>query len=100
VNTSFSVFVAGDFLAKFPLYTEVLDIGNRDIIWVLPWFQKNGFGVDPIDRCLRNVDKGLVHPCSVKWIPFIFIIDLDKKPLEDGEILLIVDVRERYSRYK
>jgi len=98
VNTSFSGFAGGDFLGKFPLDAEVLDIGKRDIVLGLSWLKENGFVVDPMDRCLRNVDKGLVLPCSVRWIPSVSLLDVDKEPLEDDEILLIIDASERYSR--
>ena len=47
--------------------------------------------MDSMGRCLRNVDKGLVLPCSVLWISLVFLSDLDEEPLEDGEILLIID---------
>jgi len=99
VNTSFSVFCMGNFLGKFLLDVEVLDIGKRDIVLGLSWLKENRFVVDPIDKCLRNVDKGLVLPCSVQWIPSVSLLDLDKEPLEDGEILLIIDTSEWCSYY-
>ena len=76
---------------------EVLDFGNRDVILGLSWLTENGFSVDTQDRCLRNVNTGQVIPCSVKWIPDVLI--MEEEPLEDGEILLIIDASERYSRY-
>jgi len=65
----------------------------------LSLLRENGFVVDPMDRCLRNVSTGLVIPCSVQWIPTVSLINLEEEPLEDGEVLLILDVSERYSRY-
>ena len=53
---------------------------------------KNGFSVDTQDRCLRNVNTGQVIPCSVRWIPEVLIMEAEL--LEDGEILLIIDVKE------
>ena len=58
---------------------------------------ENIFSVDTQDRCLRNVISGQVIPCSVRWIPEVVI--MEEQPLEDGKILLIIDVSERYSRY-
>ena len=76
-------------LCKFAMDAEVSDIGNRDVIL--------GFSVDTQDRCLKNVNTGYVIPCSVRWIPKVLI--MEEEPLEDGEILLIIDTSERYSRY-
>ena len=53
--------------------------------------------MDTQDRCLRNVNTGRVIPGSVRWIPEVLI--MEEEPLEDSEILLIIDARERYSRY-
>ena len=58
---------------------------------------ENGFLVDTQDRCLRNINSGLVIPCSVRWIPKVLI--MEEEPLENSEILLIIDTSERYSRY-
>ena len=99
MNTLFSVFSGGNFLDKFPLDTKVLDIGKRDIVLGPCWLKENGFVMDPLDRCLRNVDKGLGLPCSVRWIPSVFLLYLDEELLQDGKILLIIDASERYSHY-
>ena len=53
--------------------------------------------VDTQNRCLRIVNSGQVIPYSVGWIPRVLI--MEEEPLEDGEILLIIDASERYSRY-
>ena len=53
--------------------------------------------MDTQDRCLRNVNTGPVIPCSVRWIPEVLI--MEEEPLEDVEILLIIDASERYSHY-
>ena len=60
---------------------------------------ENGFLVDTQERCLRNAISGLVIPCSVRWIASVTVLDLDLEALEDGEIVLIIDASERYSRY-
>ena len=46
---------------------------------------------------MRNVNSGQIIPCSVRWIPEVLI--MEEEPLEDAEILLIIDASERYSRY-
>ena len=84
-------------LGKLAMDAEVLDIGNRDVILGLSWLTENGFPVDTQDRCLRNVNCGQVIPCSVRSIPEVLMIE--EEALEDGVILLIIDARERYSRY-
>ena len=53
--------------------------------------------MDTQNRCLRNINTGQVIPCSVRWIPEVLI--MEEEPLEDGEILLIIDASERCSRY-
>ena len=53
--------------------------------------------VDTQERRLRNVNIGQVIPCSVRWILEVLI--MEEEPLEDGEILLIIDASKRYSRY-
>ena len=58
---------------------------------------ENGFSVDTQDRSLRNVSSGQVISCSIKWIPELLI--MEEEPLEDGEILLIIDTSKQYSRY-
>ena len=58
---------------------------------------ENGFSLDTQDRCLRNINSSEVIPCSVRWIPEVLI--MEEEPLEDGEILLIIDGSEQYSRY-
>ena len=50
-------------------------------------------------RCLRNAMSGLVIPCSVRWIPSVTVFELYLEPLEDGEIVWIIDTSERYSGY-
>ena len=100
VNSSFKVFDSSHaLLGKFSLDAEVLDIGKKDCILGLSWLVENGFSIDVEARCLRNVSTGLVIPCSVRYIPTVTVIDLEEEPLEDGEILLIIDASERYSRY-
>ena len=97
VNTTFKVMDLFSVLGKFAMDAEVLDIGNRDVILGLAWLTENGFSVDTQYRCLRNVNTGQVIPCSVRWIPEVLI--MEEEPLEDGEILLIIDTSEQYSHY-
>ena len=97
VNTTFKVIDLSSVLGKFAMDAEVLDIGNRDVTLGLSWWTENGLLVDTEDRCLRNVNSGQVIPYSVRWIPEVLIIE--EEPLEDGEILLIINPSERYSRY-
>ena len=51
--------------------------------------------MDIQDRCLQNVNMGEVIPCSVRCIPLGLVGE--EKPMEDGEILLIIDVVKQYS---
>ena len=55
VNTSFKVMDSSFVLRKFTIDTEVLDVGNRDLIMELSWLTENGFSVDTQSICLRNV---------------------------------------------
>ena len=97
VNTMFKVMDLSLVLGKFAMDAEVLDIGIKDVILELSCLTENGFVVDTQDRCLRNINTGQVIPCSVRWIPEVLI--MEEEPLEDSEILLIIDTSERYSRY-
>ena len=105
MNTSFKVLdvitspTSPTVLGKFSLDAEVLHIGNKDCMCGLSWLTENGFLLDTQDRCLRNTISGIVIPCSVRWIPSVTVLDLNLEPLEDGEIVLIIDTSERYSRY-
>ena len=96
MNTLFKAMDSSSVLGKFAMNAEVLYIGNRDVIIGLSWLTEKGFSVDTQDRCLRNVNTGQVIPCSARWIPEVLI--MEEEPLEDGEILLIIDASERYSR--
>ena len=104
VNTSFKVFdlvsstTSPPVLCMFSLDAEVLDIGNQDCILGSSWLTENGFLVDTQDPCLRNAISGLVLACSVRWSPSVTVLDLDLEPLADGELMLIIDASERYSR--
>jgi len=99
VNATFKVFSEGSLLGRFTLDAEVLDIGKWDVILGLSSLEEHRFWVDTPARCLRKDLLGLVIPCSIRWIPSASVLDLGLKPLEDGEILLIIDSSERYSRY-
>ena len=98
VNTTFKVFFEGSLLGRFTLDAEVLEIGKQDVILGLSWLEEHGFWVDTQARCLGKDLSGLVIPCSIRWIPSVSILGLDLEPLEDGEILLIIDASERYPR--
>ena len=92
MNTMFKVMDSSSVLGKFAMDAEVLDIGNRDIILVLSRLTENGFLVDTQDRCLKNVNTGQVIPCFVRQIPELLI--MEEEPLEDDEILRIIDTIE------
>ena len=92
VNTVFKVMDSSLVLGKFGIDAEDLDIGNRYVIMGLSWLTENGFSLDTQDRCLRNDNSGPVIPYSVRWIHEVLI--MEEEPLEDGEILLIIDRSE------
>ena len=100
VNTSFKVFdfitspTSATVLRKLSLDAEVLYIRNKDSVLSLSWLTANGFFVATHEGYLRNRISGLVIPCSVRCIPSVTILDLDLEPLEDGEIVLIIDASE------
>ena len=105
VNISFQVFdlvssaTSPTVLGKFSCDIEVMDIGNNDCILGLSWLTENGILVDTQERCSRNTISCLVIHCSVRWILSVTVLDLDLESVEDGEIVLIMDASERYSRY-
>ena len=68
MHTSFKVIDSSALTGKFAIDTEVLDIGNRDVILGLFWLMENGFSVDTQNRYLRNVNSGQLIPTSVRWI--------------------------------
>ena len=76
-----------------------MNIGNKDCILGLSWLTENGFLVDTQERCGTNAISGVIIPGSVRWIPSLTILDLHLEPLEDGKIVLLIDLSERYSRY-
>ena len=105
INTSFKVFdlvssTTSPIISRmFACDAEVLDIGNKDCILGVSCLTENGFLVDTQERCGRNAISGVIIPGSVRWIPSLTILDLHLEPLEDGKIVLLIDLRERYSRY-
>ena len=46
---------------------------------------------------MKNVNTGLVIPCLIRWIPDVVI--MKQEPLEDDEILLIIEASEQYCGY-
>ena len=99
VNSLFRVYSKGSLLGKFSLDAEVLDLGKKDVILGLSWLVENRLMVDTQQRCLSNIETGLVIPRSVRWILSVTLINIDIEPMVDGDILLILNVRERYNRY-
>ena len=105
VNTLFSEFdlvsppTSATVLCRLSLDAEDLNIGNKDCIVSLCWLTENDLLVDTQVRYLRNAISGVVIPCSVRWIPSVTVLDLDLQLLEDGKIVLLIDNKERYSRY-
>ena len=95
VNITFKAIDSSLVLSMFTMDAEVLDIGNRDVILELSQLLENGSLVDTQDRCLRNVNRGQVISGSISWIPVIIIIE--EEPLENGGVLLIIDISERFS---
>ena len=53
--------------------------------------------MDTQNKCLRNVNSGQVISCSIRWI--LSVLVMEEQLLEDGEILLIIDISEQYSHY-
>ena len=53
---------------------------------------ENRLKVDIQDRCQRNVNNGHIIPYSVRWIAKVLI--MEEEPIEDGEILSIIDTSE------
>ena len=89
VNTLFKVKNTFLVIGKFAIDAKVLDIRNRHVILGLSWLMENGFLVDTQDRCLRNIKNGQIISCSLRWIPKVLI--MEEEPLENDEILLIID---------
>ena len=46
MNTMFKVMDSASVVGKFVMDSEVLDIGNRDVILGLSWLTENWFSVD------------------------------------------------------
>ena len=104
VNTPFQVFdlvsssTAPTILRKFSLDADILYIQNQDCISGLSCLTENDLLIDTQDRCLRNAISGRVIACPIRYIASVAVLDWDVKPLEDGEIVLIIAAREPYSR--
>ena len=85
---------------QYPIDAEVLDIGYRDMIIGLSWLKKNAFSVDIPNQRLVNNTTGVIIPCNIWYIPTISLMEEHAEILlEEGNILLIFDAANRYSRY-
>ena len=89
VNTSSQVMDSSLVSSRFRIGTKVLEIGNRNVIFILSWLTKNGFSVDMRDRCLRNVNTGYIIPCSISSIASVLV--MEEELVDDREMLLIID---------
>ena len=76
-----------------------MDIENKDCILSSSWLTYNVSLVDTQEHYLRNAISGLAIACSVRWMPSVTVLDLYLETLEHDEILLIINTRERYSRF-
>ena len=85
--------------SKFSLDAEVFDLAHKDIILGLSWLYENGFSVDVPNSCLFNSTTGIIIPCRTRNIPSVTLLEAESFELEEGKMLLILDVRERYNRY-
>ena len=94
INTYFNLRDSSLVLGKHTIDTEVLDIRNRDVMVGFCWLMKTEFLINARNRCLRNISTRHVISGSVRWIPVVFI--LEKGPLEDVEILLMIDISKQY----
>ena len=56
------------------------------------------FLIDTQEGSLRNSMSGLVIHGSVRCNPSVTVLHLYLEPVEDGEIMWIIDTSERYSR--
>jgi len=100
INHWFQVFFSFDIsLVELSLHSDALDIRKKDVVLGLSWLKENRCVVDLMDRCLRNVSTGLLIPCSVLWIPTVSLMNLEEEPLENKEVLQILDTRNHYFRY-
>src|SRR5258706_8762719 len=85
---------------QFGLNAKVFDIGHREVILGLSWLQENGFSVDVLNSHLINSSNGIDIPCTSRKILTITLFSIHNDfELEEGEILLIFNARERYSHY-
>ena len=105
VNTCFQVFhfVASrnspTVVCMFSWDAEDLDIGNRDSMLCWSSLTENVGLLDTQERGFKNAISDLLIPWSFTWITSVPVLDLYLKPLENGEIVLIIDASKRYSPY-
>src|SRR5258706_1862168 len=86
-------------LNGYQLDAEVYDIGHREMILGLSWLKEHNFSVDIPNSRLINTN-GVIIPCKTRHIPSVSIIENDDEfVLEEGDVLMILDVAELYSDY-
>ena len=84
---------------KYTLDAEVLNIGRKDIMLGLSWLKEQGLVVNIPDRCLENRSLHYTIPCSVHYLPTVLTMNLEEDPIEEGDILMMIDATERYHKY-
>ena len=86
--------------SKYPLDAEVFNIGPWNMIIGLSWLQDQGFSFDIPKLWLINNQNNIIILCCTQQIPSISIIECNKDIiLEEGDILIILDISERYADY-
>ena len=83
-------------LRPFALDAEVADIGSRDAIIGLSWLVDNDISIDTPKRLLKHPDFTI--QCRHHLIPIVSL--LEETHVDDAsDILLIIDVNEKYAAY-
>ena len=81
---------------EFQLDAEVLDIGSRQLVIGLSWLRENGFILDPIKRTLTRSDSYSIQCAEV---PKVTITPFDNDLLDDGDLIMVLDVASKYASY-
>ena len=83
-------------LRPLALDAEVVDIGTRDAIIGLSWLVDNDISIDTPKRLLKHPDFTI--QCRHHLIPIVSL--LEETHVDDAsDILLIIDVNEKYAAY-